>query len=85
VDELTERELTALDIEARLFTKPGARHQAVADRLGLGWAQYGQMLNALLDKPAALAHDPVLVNRLRRRREAARASRTHGGLGTVGA
>ncbi|MGW2618531.1 DUF3263 domain-containing protein, partial [Streptomyces sp. NPDC001500] len=29
-----------------------------------------QLLNALLDDPRALAHDPVTVNRLRRVREA---------------
>jgi hypothetical protein len=37
--------------------------------------RYYQLLNALLDDSRALAHDPVTVNRLRRRRDAQRARR----------
>jgi hypothetical protein len=37
--------------------------------------RYYQLLNALLDDPRALSHDPVTVNRLRRIRETRRAER----------
>ncbi|WP_408996230.1 DUF3263 domain-containing protein, partial [Streptomyces caniscabiei] len=37
--------------------------------------RYYQLLNALLDDPRALAHDPVTINRLRRVREARREER----------
>jgi hypothetical protein len=39
--------------------------------------RYYQVLNALIDNPAALAHDPMLVKRLRR----LRASRQRCALG----
>jgi hypothetical protein len=34
--------------------------------------RYFQLLNALLDDPRALAHDPITINRLRRARDARR-------------
>ena len=44
-------------------------------RCWLSATRYYQLLNALLDDPRALAHDPVTVNRLRRIRDARRARR----------
>ena len=37
--------------------------------------RYYQVLNALIDRPEALAYDPMLVKRLRRLRDASRAAR----------
>ena len=48
----------------------GHRERAARERLGVDPTRYGQLLNRVLDDPAALAHDPVLVNRLRRLRDA---------------
>ena len=67
---LTERELAVLDLERRRYRHQGAKEQAVRDELDLSATRYYQVLNALLDDPAALAHDPVLVGRLRRLRDA---------------
>ncbi|MFD5762201.1 DUF3263 domain-containing protein, partial [Streptomyces sp. NPDC127044] len=56
----------------------GARapsHGATRPRLGLAPVRYYQLLNALLDDPRALAHDPITVNRLRRIRDTRRAER----------
>ncbi len=54
---------------------PGAKERVIREELGLVPVRYYQLLNALLDDPRALAHDPVTVNRLRRIREARRAER----------
>ncbi|MEU6928247.1 DUF3263 domain-containing protein [Streptomyces sp. NPDC046374] len=64
--ELGEREQAVLAMERRSWPGPGAKERAVRERLGLSATRYYQLLNALLDDPRALAHDPVTVNRLRR-------------------
>ncbi|WP_327068335.1 DUF3263 domain-containing protein [Kitasatospora sp. NBC_01250] len=73
--ELTERELAVLALEAAGWRTQGAKEQAVRERLGISATRYYQLLNGLLDRPEALAHSPVLVNRLRRVRAARRAER----------
>ncbi|MEU3173574.1 DUF3263 domain-containing protein [Streptomyces sp. NPDC007000] len=68
-----ERDIIAL--ERRGFLGPGAKERAIREELGLAPVRYYQLLNALLDDPRALAHDPVTVNRLRRVRESRRTQR----------
>ncbi|WP_035846425.1 DUF3263 domain-containing protein [Kitasatospora azatica] len=75
MNELTERELAVLALEARPWRTQGAKEQAVREELGISSTRYYQLLNGLLDRPEALAKNPVLVNRLRRIREARRAER----------
>ncbi|MEU9284110.1 DUF3263 domain-containing protein [Streptomyces sp. NPDC048275] len=75
MDELSAREQGILAMERRGFTGPGAKERAIREQLGLAPVRYYQLLNALLDDPRALVHDPVTVNRLRRVREARRAER----------
>ncbi|WP_254550591.1 DUF3263 domain-containing protein [Catellatospora tritici] len=65
---LTERERLILDFEKQWWRHAGAKEQAIRDRFELSATRYYQVLNALLDNPAALEHDPVLVGRLRRLR-----------------
>lgn len=72
---LADREQAILALERRGFPGPGAKERAIREELGLAPVRYYQLLNALLDDPRALAHDPVTVNRLRRVREARRAER----------
>jgi Protein of unknown function (DUF3263) len=67
-DALTEREREILAFEARWWKHAGAKEQAIRDSFALSSTRYYQVLNSLLDKPAAAAHDPVLVGRLRRLR-----------------
>lgn len=67
-DELTDRERELLDFEKQWWRHPGAKEQAIRDRFDLSATRYYQLVNALLDRPAALAYDPALVNRLRRLR-----------------
>ncbi|KUN79986.1 DUF3263 domain-containing protein [Streptomyces griseoruber] len=74
-EQLETRERNILALERRTFPGPGAKERAVREELGLSPVRYYQLLNALLDDPRALAHDPVTVNRLRRVRETRRGDR----------
>jgi Protein of unknown function (DUF3263) len=65
---LSERDLRILAFERRGWRSPGAKEQAISDVLDLPATRYYQLLNELIDKPEALAADPVLVKRLRAQR-----------------
>ncbi|MFC9324873.1 DUF3263 domain-containing protein [Kitasatospora sp. NPDC057015] len=73
--ELGARDLAVLALEARAWRTAGAKERAIREELGLSGTRYYQLLNALLDRPEALARDPLLVNRLRRIRERKREAR----------
>ncbi|MFF3851969.1 DUF3263 domain-containing protein [Micromonospora sp. NPDC002575] len=68
VPGLTEREARILAFEQQWWRHAGAKEQAIRDTFGLSATRYYQLLNGLLDNPAALAAEPVLVGRLRRLR-----------------
>ncbi|MGK5631117.1 DUF3263 domain-containing protein [Streptomyces sp. URMC 123] len=72
---LTERDRAVLALERRTWPGPGAKERAIRERLGVSPTRYYQLLNALLDDPRALEHDPVTINRLRRLRDSHRARR----------
>lgn len=72
---LSERDVAVLAVERRSWSGPGVKERAIREQLDMSPTRYYQLLNALLDDPHALAHDPVTVNRLRRRREGQRARR----------
>ncbi|MFI9721356.1 DUF3263 domain-containing protein [Streptomyces sp. NPDC052396] len=72
---LSARDRAVLALERESWPGPGAKERAVRERLGITPTRYYQLLNALLDDPRALAHDPVTVNRLRRLRDARRERR----------
>jgi hypothetical protein len=72
---LTEREQQILAFERQWWRHVGAKEQAIRDTFQLSATRYYQLLNGLLDNPAALAADPVLVGRLRRLRSARARSR----------
>ncbi|GAB3951724.1 DUF3263 domain-containing protein [Micromonospora vulcania] len=65
---LTERERAVLAFEQQWWRHAGAKEQAVRDTFGISSTRYYQLLNGLLDNPAALVADPVLIGRLRRLR-----------------
>ncbi|TDC32735.1 DUF3263 domain-containing protein [Micromonospora sp. 15K316] len=65
---LTEREQAILAFEQQWWRHAGAKEQAIRDVFGLSATRYYQLLNGLLDNPAALAAEPVLIGRLRRLR-----------------
>lgn len=73
---LTDQQLAILDIEARHWRHAGSKEQAIRARLGISGTRYYQLLGALIDTPAALERNPVLVNLLRRLRESRRRARS---------
>lgn len=66
--QLSDRDREILAFERQWWKYAGAKEQAVRELFGLSPTRYYQVLNALIDSPAALAHDPMLVKRLRRMR-----------------
>lgn len=69
VDALSERDQQILDFERTWWAADAAKDAEILQRFELSSTRYYQILNALLDHPGALAHDPLLVKRLRRLRE----------------
>jgi hypothetical protein len=65
---LTDRERAILAFEQRWWKYAGAKEQAIRDTFDLSATRYYQLLNGLLDNPAALAAEPMVVGRLRRLR-----------------
>ena len=65
---LDDRAKEILAFERRWWRQAGSKEQAIRDVFGLSATRYYQLLNALLDDPAALEFEPVVVARLRRLR-----------------
>lgn len=76
MEPLTDLERRILAFAAKDYRQPGARHLGIAAEFDMPAVRFDQLLNVLIDKPAALVADPVLVNRLRRVRQARRNGRT---------
>lgn len=72
---LSESELALLDFERSWASRVGAKEAAILAEFGLPAARYYQMLYVLIDSPAALRHDPLLVRRLQRLRDTRTRSR----------
>ena len=66
---LTEREMAILDFEKSWWQARAPKETEIRERFNLSAARYYQLLHALIDRPEALEHDPLLVKRLRRLRE----------------
>ena len=73
-EELSPREAEMLAFERQWWKFAGAKEQAIRELFDLTATRYYQVLNTLIDRPEALAHDPMLVKRLRRTREDRRRS-----------
>jgi hypothetical protein len=67
---LTERDIRILEFEREWWHHAGAKEAAIRDEFMMSAARYYQLLNAVIDLPAALRHDPMLVKRLLRARDA---------------
>lgn len=80
-DELTDTELKVLAFERQWWKYAGAKESAVRERFGCSSTRYYQLLNALIDRPAAMQHDPMLVRRLQRLRAARQQARSARRLG----
>lgn len=72
MDSLTDQQRAMLDLEREFWATPGGKEDAIVRRFGMTPVRYYQHLTRLLAVPAALAYDPVTVNRLRRISDAVR-------------
>jgi hypothetical protein len=84
-DGLDERGLRILAFEARVWRDPARKADAIRDELGMPAARYYRLLGDLVDDPDALRHDPMLVKRLQRQRDARAAARAERAIPTAAA
>jgi hypothetical protein len=78
---LGERDLKMLEFERQWWKYAGAKEQAMREMFDMSATRYYQALNALIDRPEALAADPMLVKRLRRLRASRQRARSARRLG----
>jgi hypothetical protein len=78
---LDERERAILDFERDSWRLQVAKERAIRGTFGISGTRYHQLLRRIVDRPEALAYDPMLVRRLRRLREIRRKRRTAQRLG----
>jgi hypothetical protein len=78
---LAARDCEMLAFERQWWKYAGAKEQAVRELFDMSATRYYQVLNALIDRSEALAHDPMLVKRLRRLRSARQRARSARRLG----
>ena len=80
-DGLSRRDHDVLAFERQWWKYAGSKEDAIKELFSMSATRYYQVLNALVDRPEALAADPMLVKRLRRlraSRQKARAARRLG-------
>jgi Protein of unknown function (DUF3263) len=80
-DGLDRRDREILTFERQWWKYAGAKEQAIRELFDMSATRYYQVLNALIDTPAALAADPMLVKRLRRLRATRQRQRSARRLG----
>jgi Protein of unknown function (DUF3263) len=78
---LDERERSVLAFERQWWRHAGAKEEAIRREFGIGPTAYYQLLSRLIDDPAAIAYDPMLVKRLQRQRASRRRQRA--GVGSA--
>ena len=79
--QLDRREREILAFERQWWKYAGAKEQAIRELFDMSATRYYQVLNALLDKPEAMAADPLLIKRLRRLRTSRQRTRAARRLG----
>ncbi len=79
--ELSERDREIIAFERQWWKYAGAKEQAIRELFDMSATRYYQVLNALIDNPAALEADPMLVKRLRRLRASRQRARSARRLG----
>lgn len=78
---LTDREKQILAFERQWWKRPGAKELAIRELFDMSASRYYQLLNALLDEPAAVQADPMLIKRLRKTRATRQRARNARRLG----
>ena len=76
---LTDRERAILDFERDWWVAAeGSKEHAIRAALDLSSGRYYEILNLLLDVPAAMDYDPLVIRRRRRIRDERRRARFEG-------
>jgi hypothetical protein len=75
---LTEQERAVLELERCWWQLPGPKGAAIRERVGLSPTRYYEVLASLVESSEALAHDPLVVLRVRRARHRRRRTRFEG-------
>ncbi|HKJ12177.1 MAG TPA: DUF3263 domain-containing protein [Ornithinimicrobium sp.] len=78
---LDAEDAAILDFEAHWWRHQGAKESSIREEFSMSSTRYYQRLNRLLDSEAALAHNPMLVKRLRRMRSSRQRARSARRLG----
>ena len=65
---MSQRDIDILDFERSWWKHAGVKERAIKERFDMSATRYYQLLNELLENPAAAAYDPILVKRLKRLR-----------------
>lgn len=78
---LSERDREILAFERQWWKYAGSKETAIKELFDMSSTRYYQVLNGLIDSQAALAHDPMLVKRLRRLRASRQRARSARRLG----
>lgn len=79
--DLDTRERAILDFEREAWRLTIGKERAIRETFGISPTRYHQLLHRIVDRPEALAYDPMLVRRLRRLRDLRRKRRTAQRLG----
>src|SRR3978361_1292679 len=80
-DGLSRRDREILSFERQWWKYAGAKEQAIRELFDMSTTPHYQLLNPLIDTPAALAADPMLVKRLGRLRASRQRQRSARRLG----
>lgn len=65
---LTRRDVEILEFERSWWKHVGVKEKAIKERFGLPVTRYYEVVDGLLESPAAVGYDPILIKRLRRLR-----------------
>ena len=79
--QLSERDREIISFERQWWKYAGAKEQAIRELFDMSATRYYQVLNTLIDSPAALEADPMLIKRLRRLRASRQRARSARRLG----
>ena len=74
----SERDRAILDFERSWWTQPGPKEAAIRELLGMSPTRYYAVLAELAESPEAAAYDPLVVRRVRLRRDRRRRARYEG-------
>jgi hypothetical protein len=80
---LSERDREIIGFERQWWKYAGSKETAIRELFDMSATRYYQVLNGLIDDPAAIAHDPMLMKRLARLRASRQRARSARRLGVT--